>query len=259
MMAKWAPLEDARVLVAGCGVGMYAGQIRERYSERVEAFDIEISRRQARSARHPWRFGSRGRGRPPSPIPPLMSPCRMKSSSTFAMIAGPWRSCCAVVKPGGRVLLFCPNRWHPFETHGPLLEGRVSLRQYPTDQLLAQSLARPAGAPRPRLHSAAELRRLLAVDCAEILHHSRVYGGYDNIIARLGAPAIVARDLLYRLEGGPLDTWGAVAFLSSFRSASYSPRRKGSRRRSQRRRMLPRVRYQAFSAESAKASFSPGV
>jgi hypothetical protein len=40
------------------------------------------------------------------------------------------------------------------------------------------------------------------------VHHSRIYGGYDNIIARLGKPAEVVRDMLYKLEQTPLDTWG---------------------------------------------------
>ncbi|NOG50257.1 MAG: hypothetical protein HND48_13140 [Chloroflexi bacterium] len=45
------------------------------------------------------------------------------------------------------------------------------------------------------------------------MHHRRVYGGYDNIIARLGRPAEVIRNLLYRLEGTPLDTFGLSHFL----------------------------------------------
>ena len=51
MMARWAEFCDARVLVAGCGVGMYAAQIRRRYTPQVEAFDIEYERVQmARNA-----------------------------------------------------------------------------------------------------------------------------------------------------------------------------------------------------------------
>jgi hypothetical protein len=38
--------------------------------------------------------------------------------------------------------------------------------------------------------------------------HQRIYGGYDNIIARLGSPGRALRDTLYRLEGTPLDAFG---------------------------------------------------
>jgi hypothetical protein len=44
MIATWASLQNAQVLIDGCGVGMYASQIRQRYSPNVEAFDIEIER-----------------------------------------------------------------------------------------------------------------------------------------------------------------------------------------------------------------------
>ena len=61
MMARWAELRAARVLVAGCGVGIYAGQIRQRYTPSVEAFDIEIERVQCRAPGHPQRPGGRRR------------------------------------------------------------------------------------------------------------------------------------------------------------------------------------------------------
>ncbi|MBL8160665.1 MAG: hypothetical protein JNJ61_01680, partial [Anaerolineae bacterium] len=41
MIAQWARLDDARILIDGCGVGMYASQIGRRFSGIVEAFDIE--------------------------------------------------------------------------------------------------------------------------------------------------------------------------------------------------------------------------
>src|SRR5262245_15021148 len=44
MIAQWAKLENAHVLIDGCGVGMYASHIRNRYTPYVEAFDIEVER-----------------------------------------------------------------------------------------------------------------------------------------------------------------------------------------------------------------------
>ena len=211
MMAKWAPLEDARVLVAGCGVGMYAGQIRERYSEQVEAFDIEISRVGLARRGIPGALAAAGED-----VPFADSAFDVAlSHEVIEHVRDDRRSMAEllrVVKPGGRVLLFCPNRWHPFETHGHYWKGEYRFGNTPLINYLPKAW-RHRLAPHVRAYTAAELRRLLAFDCAEILHHSRVYGGYDNIIARLGAPAIVARDLLYRLEGGPLDTWALSHFV----------------------------------------------
>ncbi|MBZ0276547.1 MAG: class I SAM-dependent methyltransferase, partial [Anaerolineae bacterium] len=44
MIEHWALLHDARVLVAGCGVGTYAARFRQNYTPHVEAFDIEADR-----------------------------------------------------------------------------------------------------------------------------------------------------------------------------------------------------------------------
>ena len=42
MIARWAKLENARVLDAGCGVGMYTGKFRERYTPYVEGIEYEF-------------------------------------------------------------------------------------------------------------------------------------------------------------------------------------------------------------------------
>ena len=44
MIAQWTRLQDAKVLIAGVGIGTYAAQIRHRYTPDVEAFDIEAER-----------------------------------------------------------------------------------------------------------------------------------------------------------------------------------------------------------------------
>jgi len=59
-----------------------------------------------------------------------------------------------------------------------------------------------------RAYTARGLRRLFADTPTRVVTHYRIYGGYDNIIARLGARGRILRDTLYRLEGTPLDTFG---------------------------------------------------
>ncbi len=50
-----------------------------------------------------------------------------------------------VLKPGGRLVLFVPNRGYPFETHGYVLERDIPFRQYSPDQLSAPRLAGQTG------------------------------------------------------------------------------------------------------------------
>lgn len=211
MMARWASLRDARILVAGCGVGIYAGQIRERFSRQVDAFDIEVGR--VHSAR---KFIPSGLAAAGENIPFAAARFDVVLSHEVIEHVSDDRRCLQemlrVTKTGGRVLLFCPNRWHPFETHGHYWRDQYYFGNTPLINYLPR-LWRDRLAPHVRAYTAAQLARLLALEGARIVHQERIYGGYDNIIARLGKPAALLRDLLYRFEGTPLDTWGLSHFV----------------------------------------------
>lgn len=211
MMAKWAPLTDAHVLVAGCGVGMYARQIRQRFTQQVEAFDIEFSRVQVARTRIPNALVSAGEDLPYA----SNSFDIVLSHEVIEHVADDRRSLqemFRVAKLGGRILLFCPNRWYPFETHGHYWKGEYHFGNSPLINYLPKPW-RDSLAPHVRAYTAADIRRLVRTEHVKIVHHSRTYGGYDNIIARLGAPAIAMRNLLYQFEETILDTWALSHFL----------------------------------------------
>lgn len=211
MMARWAELRDARVLVAGCGVGIYAGQIRQRYTPSVEAFDIEIERVNAARQAIPNALVAAGEALP-------YAAGRFDvvlSHEVIEHVADDRRSLqemLRVAKVGGRILLFCPNRWYPFETHGHYWRGQYHFGNTPLINYLPAPL-REKLAPHVRAYTRAEVRRMLHGEAAEVIHLSRIYGGYDNLIARLGAPAVALRNLLYQFEGTPLDTWALSHFV----------------------------------------------
>ena len=68
--------------------------------------------------------------------------------------------------------------------------------------------ARDRLAPHVRAYTRRGLLRLFAGLPARVVHHRRVYGGYDNLIRRFGRKAQVMRDTLYKGEGTPLDAVG---------------------------------------------------
>ena len=211
MMARRAHLKDAHVLIAGCGVGMYARQIRERFTPRVEAFDIERSRARAARASIPNALQAAGEA-----IPFADNTFDTVLSHEVIEHVHDDRRALAemlrVAKPGGRILLFCPNRWHPFETHGHFWRGNYHFGNTPLINYLPTHW-RDQLAPHVRAYTTAEITALLNLNACTIVFHARIYGGYDNIIAKLGAPAVAIRNLLYRLEGTPLDTWALSHFL----------------------------------------------
>lgn len=211
MMAKWARLEDARALVAGCGVGMYAEQIRRRFTPFVQAFDIEPDRVRAARGGVPDALVSAGERIPfaANTFDVLLSHEVIEHVSDDRQSA---REMIRVLKPGGRILLFCPNRWYPFETHGHYWKGEYRFGNTPLINYLPNRW-RDRLAPHVRAYTSTEIRSLFDEHQIKWVHHSRIYGGYDNIIARLGRPAVVVRDLLYRCEQTPLDIWGLSHFL----------------------------------------------
>jgi ubiquinone/menaquinone biosynthesis C-methylase UbiE len=206
MIAQWAKVENAHVLIDGCGVGMYASQIRRRYTLSVEAFDIESPRVQEARADTPHALVAAAEHLPyPSnTFDTILSHEVLEHVNDDRQAA---HEMVRVLKPGGRIVIFAPNRWYPFETHGHYWRGDYYFGNTPLINYLPD-LWRNKLAPHVRAYTRQTLLRLFDGCPTRIVRHQRVYGGYDNIIARFGTPGRIIRDLLYRFEGTPLDTWG---------------------------------------------------
>jgi len=117
-----------------------------------------------------------------------------------------------VTRPGGRIVIFCPNRWYPVETHGIYWRGRyhfgnIFLVNYLPDVL------RNRLAPHVRAYTGPGLRRLFAGLPVRIVTHTRIFGGYDNLIARFGPLGRLIRAALYAVEKTPLNVLGLSHFL----------------------------------------------
>jgi SAM-dependent methyltransferase len=112
-----------------------------------------------------------------------------------------------VVKPGGRILLFCPNRWYPVEQHGVFWRGRYHFGNIPLVNYLPDPL-RNRLAPHVRTYTGRSLRRLLAALPLEIVYHGRIFGGYDNIERRWPRFGRWLKRALYLSERTPLAILG---------------------------------------------------
>lgn len=206
MIARWAKLEGARVLEAGGGIGMYADQMRRRYGADVALFDIELPfARQARAATpHTAVAAAEYLPYADGYFDTVLSHEVIEHVRDDVEAA---REMLRVLKPGGRMVVFCPNRWYPFETHGHYWKGDYHFGNTPLINYLPDFM-RDRLAPHVRAYTRLNLLSLFNGLPVTLVHHQRVYGGYDNLIARFGKPMAMARDVLYRLEGTVLDTWG---------------------------------------------------
>jgi SAM-dependent methyltransferase len=111
------------------------------------------------------------------------------------------------LKPGGRIVLFCPNRGYPFETHGIYWRGGYRFGNIPLVNYLPRSL-RDRLAPHVRVYSRRDLEALFAGLPVTFVSRTIIFGAYDNIIARYPALGRWLRGVLQGLEKTPLRWFG---------------------------------------------------
>ncbi|MEM6283683.1 MAG: class I SAM-dependent methyltransferase [Chloroflexota bacterium] len=207
MIEAWGCLhQQSRVLVAGCGNGMYASQLRRRCTPHVEAFDIEADRVALAQEDTPHALVAAAEQ---IPYPDNVFDMVLSHEVIEHVVddRATAHEMMRVLKPGGRLILFAPNRWYPFETHGHYWRGEYHFGNTPLINYLPDAL-RDQLAPHVRAYRQRDLLALFNGTPHRITHHSRVYGGYDNIIAKVGTPARIVRDVLYTLENTPADVIG---------------------------------------------------
>lgn len=212
MIARWAKLKEAVVLDSGGGNGMYASQVGRRYAtSQVETFDIELERAQEAQADTPHAVvaASEYTPYPENYFDTIISNEVIEHVADDKLAI---QEMVRTLKVGGRVVIFCPNRWYPFEQHGHYWRGDYHFGNTPLINYLPDKW-RNQLAPHVRVYTKRSLLALFQPLPAKVVHYERIYGGYDNLIPRLGKPMEVIRDMLYKLENTPLDTWGLSHFL----------------------------------------------
>jgi SAM-dependent methyltransferase len=112
-----------------------------------------------------------------------------------------------VTAPGGRIVVFCPNRWYPVEQHGIYWRGAYHFGNKPLVNYLPDVL-RNRLAPHVRTYTRSGLLALLEGLPVRVVHHTRIYGGYDNIEARWPTLGRVIKRALYAAERTPLRVFG---------------------------------------------------
>lgn len=206
MIARWARLENAVILEAGCGQGAYAGQFRRRFSPHVEAFDLEFARVQMARRETPHALVAAAEALPyrSNYFDTVLSNEVIEHVADDRAAVG---EMVRVLKPGGRIVLFCPNRWYPVEQHGHYWKGRYHFGNTPLINYLPNRW-RNRLAPHVRTYTAHGLRRLFDGLPVTVVHHSRIFGGYDNIVYRFPRIGKLMRQGLYSLEHTPLRWFG---------------------------------------------------
>ena len=114
-------------------------------------------------------------------------------------------------KPGGRAVIFVPNRGYPFETHGIYWQGTYRFGNKPFINYLPRKW-RNKLAPHVRVYSRRDLAELFDGLPVKFIERTVIFGAYDNIIARFGVFGKVLRGILQFLEKTPLKGLGLSHF-----------------------------------------------
>jgi SAM-dependent methyltransferase len=116
-----------------------------------------------------------------------------------------------LLKPGGRAVVFVPNRGYPFETHGMYWKGKYSFGNKLFVNYLP-SVLRNKLAPHVRVYSSKDLQKLFTGLPVRLVERTILFGAYDNIIARFGSLGKGLRGILQFLERTPLKIFGLSHF-----------------------------------------------
>ncbi len=220
LIRQYAPLEGARILDIGCGLGVYVRKFRG-FSERVCGIDIDPKRLREGAKTTPGLMLAVGEHLP-------------YRDATFDVVVlneviehvaddrATLREAMRILTPGGRIVIYAPNRLYPFETHGIYLGKRFVFGNIPLINWLPNPV-RNRLVPHARAYTKRGIRRLYAGLSANVLVETYVYPGFDNIIARRKRLGGVLRSLLYRAERTPLRTFGLSHFVVLQKVGENSP------------------------------------
>ena len=152
------PLEGARILDIGCGIGTYVRRFRQ-YSDDVYGVDVEperVAEASVDAAEHPaWRAGEE------LPFPDDWFDL-VFSNEVIEHVDDDRqtiREAVRVTKPGGTIVIFAPNRLYPFETHGAYFGKRYVFGNIPLVNWLPDPL-RNRFAPHVRAYTQRGIRSL---------------------------------------------------------------------------------------------------
>ena len=210
MVRRHVDLEGRRILDIGCGVGAFVRRLRD-FTPEVYGFDIDRESVVTGAEELPNLALAVGEHMP-------------YPDASFDVIflhevlehvdndVATLKEARRVLAPGGRVVIFVPNRLYPFETHGIFLGRKYVFGNMPLVNYLPDAV-RNRLVPHARAYTTGGLRRVYRRAKLRPLQHTQVFPGFDHIIANRKIVGRALRLVLYPLENTPLRIFGLSHFV----------------------------------------------
>lgn len=200
---------SGKVLDNGCGVGMYVQHLQP-HAGMVFGMEYDLERAQEAGRISPNIFCGAGEN-----IPLLSQSFDVILSHEVLEHVQDDRKAVEemtrLLRPGGRMIIFAPNRGYPFETHGFYWRGRYHFGNIPLINYLPDSI-RNRLAPHVRIYSRNKLEQLFSGLPIRVIKRQVIFGAYDNLIARWKLLGKFLRFILQTLEKTPLQKLGLSHF-----------------------------------------------
>jgi SAM-dependent methyltransferase len=198
-----------RVFVDGCGVGSYLVRLAEQ-ATLAAGLDIEVERAIEAHRKGPDALGGAGEYLPFAKD----SFDLVLSHEVLEHVQDDRKAIQEIVRvlsPGGRLILFVPNRGYPFETHGIYWRGVYHFGNVPLVNYLPR-MWRDKLAPHVDVYTRNDLEDLFFGLPVQYIHRSILFGAYDNIIAKSPALGKTLRAILQWMEETPIQILGLSHF-----------------------------------------------
>jgi SAM-dependent methyltransferase len=198
-----------RVLENGCGVGMYVRHLAPYAAQVIGLeYDFERAAEAGKQAANITNAAGEHLPFPAESFTLILSHEVLEHVQDDRLAV---EEMVRVLQPGGRIILFVPNRGYPFETHGIYWHGKYRFGNIPLVNYLPRRL-RDHLAPHVRIYTAGDVRRLFTGLPVRAMERTILFGAYDNIIASQPRLGRLLRVLLQFLERTPLRCFGLSHF-----------------------------------------------
>ncbi|HEY3209508.1 MAG TPA: class I SAM-dependent methyltransferase [Actinomycetota bacterium] len=208
LIRRYVPLEDRRILDVGCGIGTYVKRFLA-FSPHAYGIDVAVHRLQESSL--PGLVAAAGENLP-------------FGDETFDVLVfneviehvrddrQTIEDALRVLREGGHIVIYAPNRLYPFETHGVVWRGKYRFGNIFGVNYLPNRL-RNKLVPHAKAYTTSDIFKLWAGLPVRLIVHTYVYPGFDNVAARSRQAGKVLRGVLYRAERTPARRFGLSHFV----------------------------------------------